>query len=171
MKIQPLSWKQLGDVVSGRPNLGLYASVQIYRLLQYSMRVAMEDEWDEETAQRLLKKSGKIAGIAFAQEFIDKKLPLNRFLAQLQLKFEELGIGILKIEKSNKNASQLIVTISEDLDCSGLPVNGITVCDFDEGFMEGIFEYYTDKTFSVVEIDCWSTGDRTCRFKIDAVEA
>ena len=46
MKIQPLSWKQLGDVVSGRPNLGLYASVQIYRLLQYSMRVAMEDEWE-----------------------------------------------------------------------------------------------------------------------------
>lgn len=169
MNMKPLSWKQLGDVVTGRPNLGLYASVQTYRLLQYSIREALEHEWDEQTAQRLLKKSGKIAGHAFAQEFIDTKHPLNRFLAQVQLKLEELGIGIFKVEKSDKNARQLIVTISEDLDCSGLPVNGVTVCDFDEGFIEGIFEFYTKKKYSVVEIDCWSTGDRTCRFKIDAV--
>ena len=61
-----------------------------------------------------------------------------------------------------------IVTVSEDLDCSGLPITGETVCDYDEGFIEGIFETYTGKKFQVKEIDCWSTGDRTCRFTITA---
>jgi predicted hydrocarbon binding protein len=60
--------------------------------------------------------------------------------------------------------------VSEDLDCSGLPVYGETVCDFDEGFIAGIFHVYTGKEFIVKEIDCWSTGDRTCRFTVNLVK-
>lgn len=46
------------------------------------------------------------------------------------------------------------VTVSEDLDCSGLPITGTTVCDYDEGFLSGILEVYTGKPFQVKEIDC-----------------
>ena len=60
------------------------------------------------------------------------------------------------------------LTVSEDLDCSGLPVTGETVCVYDEGFIAGILEAYTNRPFEVREIDCWSTGDRTCRFSADA---
>jgi uncharacterized protein len=161
-----LDWSQLGNIREGRPNLGLNTSVEMYRLLQYSMRAVLEDEWDDETARRILYKSGQLAGSAFAGEYLDKTKPLNAFLASFQLKLEELGVGILKVEKSDAKNLLFTVTVSEDLDCSGLPVNGTTVCDFDEGFLEGVFSFYTGKPFNVREIDCWSTGDRTCRFDI-----
>lgn len=159
-------WSQLGNIREGRPNLGSKTTVEVYRMLQYSMRATLEEEWDEETAKRILYKSGQLAGTAFAGEYINKTMPYNAFLATLQEKLEEMQIGILRVEKSDFKNHLLTVTVSEDLDCSGLPVNGTTVCDFDEGFLEGVFRYYTGKPFTVREIDCWSTGDRTCRFDI-----
>jgi hypothetical protein len=60
--------------------------------------------------------------------------------------------------------------VSEDLDCSGLPVTDETVCDYDEGFLMGILKEYSGKDYSVKEIDCWSSGDRVCRFEIKPVE-
>ena len=56
------------------------------------------------------------------------------------------------------------LTVEEDLDCSGLPVSGETVCDYDEGFIAGVLEAYTKKAFHVKEIDCWASGGRVCRF-------
>jgi predicted hydrocarbon binding protein len=79
-----------------------------------------------------------------------------------------MSVGVLKIEKSDVENLSFIATVSEDLDCSGLPLKGVTVCDYDEGFIAGIFEVYTGVEFVVKEIDCWSTGERTCRFTIDA---
>jgi len=58
-----------------------------------------------------------------------------------------------------------ILTVDEDLDCSGLPLMDEVVCTYDEGFIAGIFESYTGKRFEVKEIDCWCTGERTCRFE------
>jgi uncharacterized protein len=162
------TWSQLGNIVDGRPNLGLSTSVEVYRMLQYSMKAALEDEWDEQTAKRLMHKSGKLAGCAFADEYLDKNESFNKFLASVQAKLENLSIGILKMEKSDINNLRFVVTVSEDLDCSGLPVTGATVCDFDEGFLEGVFEFYTGKVFRAVEIDCWSTGERICRFTVES---
>jgi hypothetical protein len=62
-----------------------------------------------------------------------------------------------------------ILTVSEDLDCSGLPYSGVAFCDYDEGFIGGIIHFYTKKSFKVKEIDCWGTGDRTCRFTVDEI--
>jgi predicted hydrocarbon binding protein len=72
------------------------------------------------------------------------------------------------MEKSDVDNMSFLATVSEDLDCSGLPIKGVTVCDYDEGFIEGIFNVYTGKDFDVKEIDCWTTGERTCRFSINA---
>ena len=38
-----------------------------------------------------------------------------------------------------------------------------------EGFIAGLFERFTGKTYHVKEIDCWCTGDRTCRFCAELV--
>ncbi|MGO5051014.1 hypothetical protein ACTQ6A_00640 [Lachnospiraceae bacterium LCP25S3_G4] len=40
---------------------------------------------------------------------------------------------------------EAILTVGEDLDCSGLPITGETVCNFDEGFLAGILKVYTKK--------------------------
>jgi predicted hydrocarbon binding protein len=57
-----------------------------------------------------------------------------------------------------------VLTVGQDLDCSGLPVTNETVCNYDEGFIAGILEAYTGKKYEVREVDCWANGDRVCRF-------
>ncbi len=78
-----------------------------------------------------------------------------------------MKIGILRIESADLANLQFTLTMSEDLDCSGLPLCGETVCDYDEGFIAGIFQQYTGLEFQVKEVDCWATGDRTCRFLVE----
>ena len=51
------------------------------------------------------------------------------------------------------------------MDCSCLPITGENVCTYDEGFIAGILNEYTGKTYDVREIDCWASGERVCRFK------
>ena len=58
-----------------------------------------------------------------------------------------------------------ILTISQDLDCSGLEPTGEVVCHYDEGLISGIMEAYTGKKFSVKEVDCWANGNGICRFR------
>jgi len=161
------SWTDLGDIQEGRPNLGMFTRVEVYRLMQYTMRAVLEEKFGDAETRRLLSKAGRISGEAFCKNKLDVNLPLNKFIARLHEILEEMAIGVLRVEKIDAENLHLIVTVSEDLDCSGLPVNGYTVCDYDEGFLAGIFKIYTGKEFEVKEIDCWSTGDRTCRFTIN----
>ena len=161
------SWNQLGDIATGRPNLGMNTRVEVYRLMKYTLRAVLNTDYGEETTRAILVKAGKLSGIEFCKNLLDTSLPLNKFIAQVHEKLLEFNIGIIKVEKLNPENLNLTVTISEDLDCSGLPISDITVCDYDEGFLEGIFSTYTGKEFKVKEVDCWSTGERTCRFTID----
>ena len=95
---------------------------------------------------------------------LNTHLPLNEFIAQLHDILLKLTIGVLKIEKFDPEHLNFTLTISEDLDCSGLPELEFEFCTYDEGFISGLLEGYSGKKFYVKEIDCWSTGDRTCRF-------
>ena len=141
--------------------------MSVYRLMQYTLRAVLEKEYGDERTRELLANAGKLAGMEFCRNVLDITLPLNKLLAQLHDALIDLEIGILKVERSDPENLSFVVTVSEDLDCSGLPIKGVTVCDYDEGFIEGIFSVYTGKEFSVKEIDCWTTGERTCRFAID----
>jgi predicted hydrocarbon binding protein len=160
------SWEQLGDIDEGRPNLGRMTTVAVYRLMQYTMRAVLEKEYGDPQTRALLVQAGRLAGTEFCKNVLDTSLPLNKFIAQLHDALLDLSVGVLKVEKSDPANLDFLVTVSEDLDCSGLPIQGVTVCDYDEGFIEGIFSVYTGKAFDVKEIDCWSTGERTCRFTI-----
>ena len=97
--------------------------------------------------------------------------PLNQFISELQAKLQELRIGVLRIESVDEETGRIILTVSEDADCSGLPVLGETVCNYDEGFLSGILSVYTGKPYSAIEIDCWATGDRVCRFRAEIVKS
>jgi hypothetical protein len=57
------------------------------------------------------------------------------------------------------------MTISEDMDCSGLPELSYEVCTYDEGFLAAIIESALGEKFRVKEIGCWCTDVRTCRFR------
>jgi len=167
MEEYDFSWEQLGDIDEGRPSLGLQTPVAVYRLMQFTMRAVLEKEYGDERTRELLRVAGRLAGQEFCKNVLDASLPFNKFIAQLTSSLLDLSIGILRVEKSDIENMSFLVTVSEDLDCSGLPIKGVTVCDYDEGFIEGIFNVYTGKDFEVKETDCWTTGERTCRFSID----
>ena len=168
MKGYNFSWEQLGDIEEGRPSLGKQTSVAVYRLMQYTMRAVLEKEYGDDKTRELLVQAGRLAGEEFCKNVLDTSLSFNKFVAKLHDALVELSIGILRMEKSDLENFSFMATVSEDLDCSGLPIKGVTVCDYDEGFIEGIFSTYTGKNFEVKEVDCWTTGERTCRFSINA---
>jgi uncharacterized protein len=159
-------WCDLGDIDLGRPNLGPQLPVVVYRLAQYTMRETLAQHYGEQKAGELLRESGWIAGREFCLNVLDRSLPLMAFIAELQIKLRELGVGILRVEQADPETLAFTLTVSEDLDCSGLPVSGTTVCEYDEGFISGLLYAYTGRGFAAREIDCWANGDRTCRFVI-----
>jgi len=163
-------WENLGDLSIGRNNLGDSMPVLVYRLLQYSIKDILSREYDSETAANLFRAAGRLAGMELSKNVLDLSGDFDYFVTNLQKQLLDLKIGILRIEKADLENLSLVLTVSEDLDCSGLPVTDETVCDYDEGFIAGILESYTGKKFSVKEIDCWASGDRTCRFTVDLQE-
>lgn len=160
------AWKDLGDIETGRPNLGQTVPVAVYRLLQFTLREAISRAYDSATARRMLVEAGRLAGREFCRNLLDRSLEPNRFLALLQRTLREWSIGILRVEQADFEKRQFILTVAEDLDCSGLQVSDETVCDFDEGFIAGIFREYTGEEFEAREVDCWASGERVCRFRV-----
>lgn len=160
-------WKDIGDIALGRPQMGEETSVAVYRMMLYSMRSVLNTEMGSERAAKLFYRAGFLAGEQFFTNRLKNGQPLNLFVAELQQQLLELGIGILRVEDADIEKLKFTLVVAEDLDCSGLPVSGETVCDYDEGFIAGIFEAYTGKAFEVKEIDCWSNGSRVCRFSVN----
>jgi predicted hydrocarbon binding protein len=163
--VHMFEWKNLGDIDEGRPNLGRLTSVAVYRLMQYTMRDILIQRFGVSQTDEILYEAGKLAGTEFCKNMLDTGLDLNSFISNLKEKLISLSVGILRVEKMDTENMEFILTVSEDLDCSGLPVSGETVCNYDEGFIAGILYAYTGKEFQVKEIDCWATGERTCRFR------
>jgi hypothetical protein len=161
-------WKDLGDIALGRPNLGTNTHVLVYRLMQYTMRDVLEKHLGPEKTNQYFIEAGFKAGEEFCGNVLDCSLDFDGFTADLAEKLVTFGIGVLRVEKADLEKLSFVLTVSEDLDCSGLPYSGVEFCDYDEGFIAGIMQQYTKKSFQVKEIDCWGTGDRTCRFTVDA---
>jgi predicted hydrocarbon binding protein len=162
-------WKDLGDIELGRPKLGPTTQVAVYRLMQYTMRDILEKQCGPEQTNQFFIDAGFKAGYEFCINVLDKTLDFNGFVANLTENLLKFGIGLLRVEKADMEKMSFIMTVSEDLDCSGLPYSGVAFCDYDEGFIAGIMHGYTGKNFYVKEVDCWGTGERTCRFTVNIV--
>lgn len=163
-------WEHLGDINEGRPNLGELTTVTSYRLMQYTLREVLTKELGYDKALEILFKAGMKAGKEFCTNLLDTSLEVDDFIEHLKDKLIELKIGVLRVEKMDIDSFKMVLTMSEDLDCSGLPIIGVEFCDYDEGFIAGILNAYTGKSFNVKEIDCWATGGRKCRFNVVPVE-
>lgn len=154
----------------GRENLGAELPVIIYRLLEYSFQDELTARFGPEEQIRIFRGAGFRAGTCFAEQFLDLNLEFSDFISQLQQKLEEFKIGVLRIEETEEDTGRMVLTLSEDADCSGLPMLGKTVCNYDEGFLAGLLTAYTKKPYRAVEVNCWATGDRVCRFRAEAEE-
>jgi len=158
-------WENMGDIKEGRKNLGENMPVIVYRLMQYTMLDILTKDYGIDKANEYFRKAGLLAGIEFAKNVLDTKLDFDSFCTQLQKALKEFKIGVLRFEAFDAKTGDLILTVGEDLDCSGLPITGENVCTYDEGFIAGILKAYTGNEYDVREVDCWANGDRVCRFK------
>lgn len=164
-KVSGFTWESLGDIKKGRANLGEETPVLVYRLLEFTMLDVLIRELGEEKAQEMFRKAGFLAGKELAKNLLDLQQDFSGFVSQLQRLLKDLKMGIMRIEEADEKAESLMLTVGEDLDCSGMPNTGEVVCHYDEGFFAGVLYAYTGKEYQVEEIDCWAKGDRVCRFR------
>lgn len=164
MRKYQFNWDLIGDIEEGRQNLGLQMDVDVYRLMQFTLRDIIEQRLGEEEADKVFYEAGKLAGIEFYNHLIAPVDSLDHFVSKTQKILKEKRIGILRVESVADE--EIILTIDEDLDCSGLPVTEYETCIYDEGFISALFEGFTGEPWDAEEVDCWCTGARTCRFKV-----
>ena len=164
------TWALLGNIKEGRPNLGHMMRLEVYRLMQFCFRDVMEERYGTKETDEIMYQSGYLAGTHFYRQLIVEAVSVAELVKKLQNTLKDLGIGILRVEKHNEETGEIVMTISEDLDCSGLPLLSYEVCTYDEGFIAAILESALGKKFQVKEVDCWCTGDRTCRFRAVPVD-
>jgi len=162
------SWDLLGDIQLGRPNLGQTVRLEVYRLMQFCFRDVLEMKYGADDTDHIFYEAGFLSGKELYANLIGPQNDLGEFMKKLQSVLKELGIGILRVEEADMENGKLTLTVSEDLDCSGLPDTGFQLCTYDEGFIAALLESFTGKPFTVKEVDCWCTGDRTCRFTAQA---
>jgi len=158
------SWDNMGDIKEGRGDLGEEMPVLVYRLMQYTMLDVLSKAYGLEQANEYFRQAGFLAGSEFAKNTLDLKVDFNTFVANLQKSLQDLKIGILRMEAFDSATGDIVLTVSQDLDCSGLPITYENVCIYDEGFISGILQVYTGKKYEVREVDCWANGARVCRF-------
>lgn len=161
------SWDLLGDIALGRPNLGATTRIEVYRLMLFSFRDIIEQRYGTDAVDAVFYEAGRLAGREFYAHMMKDVSDFPAFIKQLQALLVELGIGVLRVEEADQQTGSFVLTVSEDLDCSGLPDTGEVVCIYDEGFIASLLECFTGKRYRVKEVDCWCVGDRTCRFTAD----
>lgn len=165
MRKYHFTWELIGNVGEGRPNLGDAVGVGVYRLMQYTLRDILEQEYGAEKTDEIFYAAGKKAGAEFYRNMVEPVESLSQFASKLQQVLREQRIGILRFEEVSLEEGEVLLTIDEDLDCSGLPELDYEVCIYDEGFVAALLECFTGETWRAKEIDCWCTGSRTCRFQ------
>lgn len=155
----------LGDIEEGRGNLGSLMPIVVYRLFEYTMRDAIAARFGEAECIEVFRDAGKLAGENFYKLYLSGAESQSDLFAKWQATFSEMKIGIVRVERLEANGNA-VITVAEDLDCSGLPVVGTSVCHYDEGFIVGVMSTFSGKTYAAEEIDCWAKGDRVCRFDV-----
>lgn len=160
------TWDVVGcGMDEARPGLGANTRVEVYRLLQFTLRDVLEQRYGTEAADAIFFEAGVVAGRAFFEQYCSDVKDLGTLAKTVQEQFRELGIGIVRFEVADADKMLFQLTVDEDLDCSGLPDTTDYICVYDEGFIKGILDAFTGKDFSVKEVDCWCSGARTCRFR------
>ncbi|MDR1317020.1 MAG: 4-vinyl reductase [Spirochaetales bacterium] len=171
MKKYEFSWDLIGDIGLGRPNLGKDMDLELYRLMQFTLRDVMERMYGTQAADRLFYEAGKLAGKCFYERYIYPVSSAEEFISKTQRFLREKKIGLLRVEEAKLDEGRLVLTVDEDLDCSGLPQLDYETCIYDEGFIAALMESFTQENWNAKEIDCWCTGARTCRFLVTKAEA
>lgn len=159
----------VGDLKKGRPTLGNLMRVSVYRLLVYSMKAVMTEELGKGKTDKLFYTAGQLAGTTIFRGILkEEKKDFNLF-DEIKDLLEKCKIGLFEVKQYDEHTKTFLFVVNEDLDCSGLPIDGETKCAFDEGLISGILSSYFNTEFETKEIGCWATGEKSCIFRSSPV--
>lgn len=159
------SWELLGDLARGRPTLGPQMSVHAYRLMQFTLRDLIEQRLGKPETDRIFYGAGLLAGREFHRHLTGVAKSLPEYITILQTALRQLGMGLLEVEVADLERGRFTLTVSEDLDCSGLPRLEYAACVYDAGLIAGLLEAFYGEPYQARETDCWCMGAETCRFE------
>jgi len=96
------SWSTIGEKMAiARPSLGPTTRIEVYRLLQYTLRDVLEEEFGHKKTDDMFRKAGAIAGREFYNKFCLETEDISGLVTTIEEKFKELGIGIFRVESIN----------------------------------------------------------------------
>lgn len=153
------------SLAEARPSLGPSLRLEAYRLFQFTLRDVLEQRLGTTAADDMFRAAGVMAGKQFHAHFCSEASTVNELVNVSAKALADLGMGILRVETADIDAREFTFTVTEDLDCSGMPDTDEVICIYDEGLLQGILEAFSGEHFTVRETDCWSTGGRVCRFE------
>lgn len=157
---------KIGNLDSGRPNLGLLMPVFMFRFFFLSTQEKLKEKFGQLETDKILYDAGFSAGNEFCENFVSYENDVKNFLVSLQTAFKEQRIAILQLENMDLNSLYFEVSMSEDVDCSGAQHEGRYVCSMCEGFLSGIFSFYFKRIFDSKELDSWTSDIPKCTFEI-----
>ncbi len=159
-------WGDLGNIEQGRPTLGSWTNVSAYRLLYFTLRQVLNSQLGKEKSREIFVAAGKLAGQEVFLNLVGEVTDFSDLMIKVDTIFNDLKVGIFKVEEADEKKMRFLLTISEDLDCSGVSVDGETKCAWDEGLIAGLLSSFLKVMPTVKEIDCWATGAGICRFEV-----
>lgn len=163
------SWGTVGDVDLGRSNLGTMVRLEAYRLIQGTFCEMLEEEYGTVRCEELYRKAGKRAGSLFYELCCGYVTTFEHFTESLAYAFRHMGIALIEVEMVGTGAWSFVVTLYEDMSCSGRNNSGDERCFYHEGFLAGIFEAYGHMEFEVRTVHNWTFIQRSCRFSVEAI--
>ena len=155
----------VGDLKKGRPTLGNQMRVSVYRLLVFSMKAVMKDDLGKEKADYLFYKAGLLAGKTIFRGILKDERKDFNLIDEIKDLLLRCQIGLFEVKHYDEASRTFTFVVNEDLDCSGLPIDGEAKCSFDEGLISGILADYFGEEFVTTEIGCWATGEKSCIFR------
>jgi len=118
-----------------------------------------------------LHEAGLLAGIKFAKQNLDLNSDLIDFINALQKELQELKIGHFRIEAFDPGYGDIVITIGHEFERSEIPVKNNNLFIYDENFILGILETYTETRYETHDLDSWYTPVKKETYREEKVSA
>jgi predicted hydrocarbon binding protein len=146
--------------------MGNTVGLEMFRILRTSMVGLIAFRMGEKEAVEAIYMAGKAVGGEIGRTFLPEVKDLNEFVTKVKDILSDLKVGILKVVSADTAKGKFVIAVDECASCSGTPVIGQPICNFEGGIIAGLLKYFLKKEVKVVEVKCWALGDKTCEFEV-----
>jgi len=153
MRKHEFHWDLVSNILDSRQNLGKYVDLEMYRLMQFTLRDILEERFGSEIVDEAFYAAGMKAGRAFYAHKIHPVSSPEEFARKTQEALNDEGIGVLRFVEALFGEEKIVLTVDEDVDCSGLSELDYELCIYDEGFISALVNSYTQHEWAAQETD------------------